>query len=89
MDHADVRAVLPRRTTLASDRGVLCVAHATHKLKAMFFVLVQVRCVAPVRATSPGNGITWICYLPCQHLIPAWCHVSISMSCSQTFWAGT
>ena len=42
MDHPDVRAVLPRRTTLASDRGVLCVAHATHKLKAMFFVLVQV-----------------------------------------------
>lgn len=51
MDHADVRAVLPRRTTLASDRGVLCVAHATHKLKAMFFVLVQVRCVAPAWAT--------------------------------------
>ena len=42
MDHEDVRAVLPRRTSLASDRGVLIVAHATHKLKAMFFVLIQV-----------------------------------------------
>ena len=42
MDHPDVRAVLPRRTSLASDRGVLIVAHATHKLKAMFFVLIQV-----------------------------------------------
>ena len=42
-DHPDVRAVLPRRSTLATDRGVLIVAHATHKLKAFFFILIQVR----------------------------------------------
>lgn len=41
-DHPDVRAVIPRRTTLPVDRGVLIVAHATHRQKAMFFVLVQV-----------------------------------------------
>ncbi|KAK9824249.1 hypothetical protein WJX72_008915 [[Myrmecia] bisecta] len=37
----DVRAVIPRRTNLPVDRGVLLVSHATHKQKGLFFVLVQ------------------------------------------------
>lgn len=41
-DHPDVRAVLPRRSNLATDRGVLIIAHATHKLKTFFFILIQV-----------------------------------------------
>ena len=40
-DHRDVRAVIPRRHDLPHDRGVLVVAAATHKQKAMFFFLVQ------------------------------------------------
>ena len=74
MDHPDVRAVLPRRTTLASDRGVLCVAHATHKLKAMFFVLVQARlrcCAVPavlglMRRTGACCACPATCCLPSQ-----------------------
>ena len=41
-DHAEIRAVIPRRTSLLVDRGVLIVAFATHKQKSLFFFLVQV-----------------------------------------------
>ncbi|KAK9916752.1 hypothetical protein WJX75_006568 [Coccomyxa subellipsoidea] len=40
-DHEDVRAVIPRRTSLLIDRGVLIVSYATHKQKSLFFFLVQ------------------------------------------------
>ncbi|CAK8574337.1 unnamed protein product [Lathyrus sativus] len=39
--HPDVRAVIPRRADLPSDRGVLIVSAAMHKLKNMFFFLLQ------------------------------------------------
>ncbi len=42
-DHEDVRAVIPRRSDLLADRGVLIVCYATHKKKAYSFFLVQVR----------------------------------------------
>lgn len=42
-NHPDVRAVIPRREDLPGERGVLIVAHATHKLKSGFFFLLQVR----------------------------------------------
>lgn len=41
-DHDEVRAVIPRRSDLPGDRGVLIVCHATHKKKAYSFFLVQV-----------------------------------------------
>ena len=41
-DVEEVRAVIPRRTSLLVDRGVLIVAFATHKQKSLFFFLVQV-----------------------------------------------
>jgi splicing factor 3B subunit 3 len=41
-DHEDVRAVIPRRSDLLADRGVLIVCYATHKKKAYSFFLVQV-----------------------------------------------
>lgn len=37
----DVRAVIPRRADLPAERGVLIVSAATHKLKNMFFFLLQ------------------------------------------------
>ncbi|KAK9814939.1 hypothetical protein WJX73_002520 [Symbiochloris irregularis] len=40
-DHPDVRAVLPRRSSLANDRGVLIIATATHRTKSEFFIFVQ------------------------------------------------
>jgi len=40
-NHADVRAVIPRRADLPGDRGVLIVATATSKLKNTFFFLLQ------------------------------------------------
>ncbi len=41
-DHAEVRAVIPRRTSLLGDRGVLIVSYGMHKQKTMFFFIVQV-----------------------------------------------
>ncbi|MEW5303982.1 MAG: hypothetical protein WDW36_006625 [Sanguina aurantia] len=40
-DHAEIRAVIPRRNDLAGDRSVLIVSYATHKKKAYSFFLVQ------------------------------------------------
>ncbi|GMH39601.1 hypothetical protein BSKO_07499 [Bryopsis sp. KO-2023] len=37
----EVRAVIPRRSDLPADRGVLIVTYAMHKRKNMFFFLVQ------------------------------------------------
>ncbi|KAK7310260.1 hypothetical protein RJT34_07662 [Clitoria ternatea] len=39
--HQDVRAVIPRRADLPAERGVLIVSAAMHKLKSMFFFLLQ------------------------------------------------
>ncbi|KAF6148902.1 hypothetical protein GIB67_014273 [Kingdonia uniflora] len=39
--HPDVRAVIPRRNDLPTERGVLIVSAATHKQKSMFFFLLQ------------------------------------------------
>ncbi|KAK7390745.1 hypothetical protein VNO78_18794 [Psophocarpus tetragonolobus] len=39
--HPDVRAVIPRRADLPAERGVLIVSAAMHKLKNMFFFLLQ------------------------------------------------
>lgn len=39
--HPDVRAVIPRRADLPAERGVLIVSAAMHKLKGMFFFLLQ------------------------------------------------
>ncbi|CAL5225226.1 g8014 [Coccomyxa viridis] len=40
-DHAEVRAVIPRRSSLLGDRGVLIVSYAMHKQKTLFFFLIQ------------------------------------------------
>ena len=40
-----VRAVIPRRSSLAGERGVLIVSYSMHKLKTVFFFLLQVRCL--------------------------------------------
>jgi splicing factor 3B subunit 3 len=39
--HEDVRAVIPRRSSLSGDRGVLIVSSATHRTKQQFFFLAQ------------------------------------------------
>ena len=41
MDHPDVRTVIPRRSDLPPERGVLIINHSMHKQKNMFFFLVQ------------------------------------------------
>ena len=40
-NHDEVRAVIPRRTSLPNDRGVLITASAGHKSKKTFFFLAQ------------------------------------------------
>ena len=37
-----MRAVIPRRSSLLGDRGVLIVSYAMHKQKTLFFFLIQV-----------------------------------------------
>ena len=39
--HPDVRAVIPRRSSLSGDRGVLIVSSASHRTKQQFFFLAQ------------------------------------------------
>ena len=40
-NHPEIRAMIPRRSNLPKERGVLLVSHASHKQKSMFFFLVQ------------------------------------------------
>lgn len=39
--HPDVVCAIPRRLEMAQEKGLLIVAHATHKLKDFFFFLIQ------------------------------------------------
>lgn len=41
--HEDIRAVIPRRSSLSEERGVLIVSYATHKQKSLIFFFVQVK----------------------------------------------
>ena len=56
-----MRAVIPRRSTLAGDRGVLIVNYAMHKQKTLFFFLLQAR-TAVVLSCCPAH-CTCICTL--------------------------
>ena len=40
-NHPDVVCAVPRRLEMAQEKGLLLVAHATHKLKDFFFFLIQ------------------------------------------------
>ena len=42
--HEDVRAVIPKRSSLSEERGVLIVSYAMHKQKSIIFFFVQVCC---------------------------------------------
>ena len=42
-NHEDIRAVIPRRSSLSEERGVLIVSYATHKQKSLIFFFVQVQ----------------------------------------------
>ena len=50
-----MRAVIPRRSTLAGDRGVLIVNYAMHKQKTLFFFLLQV-CTPALAVLLPENS---------------------------------
>jgi len=39
--HPDIVSAIPRRLEMAQEKGLLVVAHATHKLKDFFFFLIQ------------------------------------------------
>ncbi|KAG2431599.1 hypothetical protein HYH02_013292 [Chlamydomonas schloesseri] len=59
-DHEEVRAVIPRRSDLPGDRGVLIVSYATHKKKAYSFFLVQSEYgdIYKVTLTYEGEAVT-------------------------------
>ncbi|KAI4351142.1 hypothetical protein L6164_005525 [Bauhinia variegata] len=54
--HPDVRAVIPRRYDLPAERGVLIVSAAMHKLKSMFFFLLQTEYGDIFKVTLEHNG---------------------------------
>jgi len=61
-DHAEVRAVIPRRSSLLGDRGVLIVSYAMHKQKTLFFFLIQVFSLTwPVRMSFPIQSVLRLC----------------------------
>lgn len=45
--HPEVRAVIPRRTSLSGERGVLITAACQMKIKTGFFIFVQASCAGP------------------------------------------
>lgn len=55
-----MRAVIPRRSDLLAERGVLIVAYATHKKKAYSFFLVQSEYgdIYKVTLQSEGDTVT-------------------------------
>lgn len=63
--HPEVRAVIPRRTSLSGERGVLLTAACQMKTKAGFFIFVQASlggCLhraVPASAPLPGAGRPW------------------------------
>lgn len=54
--HPDVRAVIPRRADLPAERGVLIVSAAMHKLKTMFFFLLQTEYGDIFKVTLDNDG---------------------------------
>ncbi|KAF7811372.1 spliceosome-associated protein 130 A [Senna tora] len=54
--HPDVRAVIPRRADLPAERGVLIVSAAMHKLKSMFFFLLQTEYGDVFKVTLEHDG---------------------------------
>ena len=42
VDHPEVRAVIPRRTSLSGDRGVLITAYTSFRQKSNIYIFVQV-----------------------------------------------
>ncbi|KAM0936757.1 putative transcription factor WD40-like family [Dioscorea sansibarensis] len=54
--HPDVRAVIPRRADLHTDRGVLIVSAAMHRQKSMFFFLLQTEYGDIFKATLEHDG---------------------------------
>jgi splicing factor 3B subunit 3 len=43
LEHPEVRAVIPRRTALSGERGVLITAFTTFRQKSNIYIFVQVR----------------------------------------------
>jgi splicing factor 3B subunit 3 len=56
--HEEVRTVIPRRSSLPVDRGVLIVSFAMHKIKSLFFFLLQVGC-SFAQSSKRGMGVLW------------------------------
>lgn len=54
--HPDVRCLIPRRADLPAERGVLIVSAATHKMKSMFFFLLQTEYGDIFKATLVYEG---------------------------------
>lgn len=68
-DHPDVRAVIPRRSSLSEERGVLIVSYATHKQKTLIFFFVQASRFDCPAAASKSSVFGAHEYLSCFQLV--------------------
>ena len=75
--HADVRAVIPKRSSLSEERGVLIVSYAMHKQKSLFYFFVQVM--------VPAIPLTWKISFHTMCSILSQGSPSISMVLQKTF----
>ena len=63
--------MIPRRSSLPGDRGVLIVCNATHKTRKGFFFLLQViEWWNPlVQVAVPATPVTMMCSIVCFHVV--------------------
>jgi splicing factor 3B subunit 3 len=52
VDHPEVRAVIPRRTSLSGERGVLITAHTSFRQKQNIYIFAQAGLGGGVGCTS-------------------------------------
>lgn len=76
-----VKALIPRRTTLSAERGVLIIAATQFKQKSGFYIFVQVGCTAQ-RGGAKGlcearNGVV-VAAVRRFRGCGGWCHVGMA-----------
>lgn len=88
--HPEVRAVIPRRTALSGERGVLITAACQMKIKTGFFIFVQAswvpaatRCCPPACAgpCKPVRALAWARHGAAQQGSSVDCMALFTASC--------
>ena len=73
VDHPEVRAVIPRRSKLSPDRGVLITASTTFKQKGVIYIFVQVGVAGWVAGWLGGGLEVWSWMWGCRGKLACTC----------------